>query len=142
MVKLEDMVWHEKCVNNIDENPLEEYYCLIDVGEGCVRKYSIKPQYPLEDDSLIIENHSKEPELYILFESRCHYASEKEKKLWYYSFNCVKGCIEDDVVFIRAFKDIEDAKKRAFFQYRAIYGYAFSYVTDSVDEATKEHKVI
>lgn len=75
MLKQEDFKWKEHHSNNIPDNPIDEYYCIIDTGAHA-RKYSIQEQMadateqcsPLQENSYICPDED-EPEYFILFES-------------------------------------------------------------------------
>lgn len=139
MIEERDFIWKERKVNNIETNPLDCYYCIVDVGD-CARIYSIMPQYPVDEQGLTILG---EPELYIFFEDIAYKSSNEDKKDFFYK-NCNYDgyLINGNKCFIRAFKTLEEAKKRAYFQYKAIYGYALSYIVDDINDATKKHFVV
>lgn len=140
MLNIEDFIWKEHKANNISTNPLEEWYCIVDLGNGNAKKYSIKPQYPSKDGICI--NSDDKPEYYIFFESNGSLATEKDKKSFTYKSCNYDGYIFEMETFIRVFTSLEDAKNRAYYNYKAIFGYCLSHITDDVEKATKEHKVI
>lgn len=125
----EDMHWKEWHTNNIPSNPMGEYYCILDNG-NYARKYSIVPQYPSEDG--ICVDCTKEPEYYILFESRGRRATIEDKKTMFYSQTNYDGYLFDQPSFIRVFKTLQEAKQRAHYQYVAIYGYVASHLDGDV----------
>ena len=139
MIKETDMQWHEHYENNIQTNPIGEYYCIIDLGESA-RKYGIAPQYPSSNGVVI--DRTKEPELYILFEAIGREATDWEKQAVFYNSINYDGYVFEHEKFVRAFKTLEEAKKRAYVQYRAVYGYALSHVCGDVEDATKKHFVV
>jgi len=139
MLKEQDFIWKEHMTNNIPSNPLEEYYCLVDTG-SCIRKYSIQPQYPEIRNGYV--DHSKEPELYIFFEATGRKATDEEKKSMFYEYTNYDGCVFDHKTFIRAYISMIEAKQRAYFNYKAIYGYALSHIVDNVEDSTKDHVFI
>jgi len=138
MLTEKDFIWKEHKANNIPTNPLEEYYCLIDLKD-CVRKYSIVPQYP-EIDTCCIDTKA-DPELYILFEAVGDRATDEDKERYsfIYESNNYDGCLFKKKSFVRAYKTMEEAKKRAYLQYRMIYGFALSHIVDDVEASTKDH---
>lgn len=140
MIRKEDFVWKEHRVNNIDTNPIENIYCIIDVGESA-RRYSIQPQYPLHKEGYIDTINDK-PELYILFEDIGRKATIEEKNNWICKSNLYDDYCFNGKGFIRAFKTLEEAKEQAYKQYIAIFGYALSHIVDDVEDATKKHFVI
>lgn len=125
--------------NNLRENPLEEWYCIVDVGNSA-RKYGIKPQYPLKDG--IYTDVNADPEYYILFESTGRKATENDKNKRFYKNVNFDGYIFDNETFIRVFKNKEDAQKKAYYGYTSVYGYAFSFICDNVQNATSKHFVV
>ena len=139
MITEKDMEWHEHYENNIPTNPLGEYYCIIDVGESA-RKYGIAPQYP-SSDGVIIDS-TKEPELFILFEAIGRKATDEDRKEIFYDSINYDDYVFENERFVRAFRTLEEAKKRAYVQYKAVYGYALSHVCEDVEEATKKHFVV
>lgn len=136
MLNLCDFIWKKHYENNMLTNPISCYYCIIDCGTHA-RRYSIMPQYPSSDG--ISENRTIDPEYYILFESTGHKATEVEKCQPFYEM-----CHYDDYLFsgesfIRVFTSLDDAKRRSYAQYKAIYGYALSHVVKDAEENTKHH---
>ena len=112
MLKENDFVWKEHNANNIKQNPLDEWYCIVDTCI-CARKYSIVPQYP-SDDGVLIKPGS-DPECYILFECTGKKASEEEQNEWYYKNSNFDGYLFNNKTFIRVFKTKEQAEKRAYY---------------------------
>lgn len=139
MVKFEDFVWKEHKANNIKENPLEEWYCIVDTGNHA-RKYGVRPQYPLKDG--IYTDFNTEPEYYILFESSGRKATEDDKRQWVYKSVNFDGYIFNDETFIRVFKNREEAEKRAYLGYTHVYGYSLSFIVDDIEQATNKHFVV
>lgn len=116
--------WKEHFTNNIPSNPLQEWYCIVDVGTHA-RKYSIEPQYPSTDGVCI--DPTAEPELYIFFEATGRKATEEDRKGPFYNSIEYDGYVFEKPSFIRAFKTLEEAKVRAKVQYNAIK-YAMSFI--------------
>ena len=139
MLKENDFIWKEHNANNIKQNPLDEWYCLVDTCI-CARKYSIVPQYPSDDGVLIKPN--SDPEYYILFESTGKKASEEEQNEWYYKSSNFDGYLFNNKSFIRVFKTKEEAEKRAYYNYKMIYGYVLSHIEKDVEKATFNHFVV
>ena len=116
--------WKERKVNDIETNPLECWYAVGFVGES-PRLYQIEPQYPNPNGDGYTVDTSKEPELYILFEtlggehfSKTRYPEDGTSwlglRLWEdYTFEKPRN-------FVRAFNTIEEAKERAETQISAI----------------------
>ena len=136
MLEKQDFIWKEHFANNIPTNPLEEYYCIIDCGNNA-RKYSIIPQYPSDDG--ISEKTSEKPECYVFFESIGRKATENDKKNFFYNYIQFDGYIFDKASFIRVYKTLDEAKERAYVQYKAIFQYVLSHIERNTDLATQHH---
>jgi hypothetical protein len=139
MIKETDMKWHEHYENNIQTNPIGEYYCIVDLGERA-RKYGIAPQHPSIDGIVIDRN--QDPELFILFESIGRKATDEDKQEIFYDSVNYDGYVFENERFVRAFRTLDEAKKRAYVQYRAVFGYALSHICPHVDDATNKHFVV
>ena len=139
MLKEHEFQWIERKTNNIKTNPLDGYCCIIDT-EDCARLYIIKPQYP-EIKQCCIDS-SMDPELYILFEATGHKATEEDKKHVFYDAINYNGYMFSNETFIRAYKTLEDAKARAYINYKMIYGYVLAHIVDNVEDATGKHRCI
>ena len=132
LCKREDMHWKEWRANNIDSNPIEELYCILDC-DTYARKYSIVPQYPSTDGVCVYRD--QEPEYYILFEASGHKATEEEQQAIFYQQMNYSGYLFKTPSFIRVFKTLDDAKKRAYHQYTAVYGYVASHFDVDIDKS-------
>jgi hypothetical protein len=139
MLQKDDFIWKEHHENNIADNPLGEYYCIVDCG-NYARKYSIVPQYPSKDGFCI--NMSEAPEYYILFEARGNKASDEERQKTFYEMCHFDDYVFEHESFIRVFKTLDEAKDRAYVQYRAIFGYVLPHIEKDVNSATKHHFVV
>lgn len=139
MIEEKDFIWKERKTNNIPTNPLDCFYCIIDVGDSA-RLYSIQPQYPLDENCI---KTSDEPELYILFEDVVRKATTEDRDYFFYEESNYDGYVfNGNKYFVRAFNNLEDAKKQAYKQYKAIYGFVLSHIVDDINEATKNHFVV
>ena len=136
MLTEQDFIWKEHHENNINTNPLGEYYCIVDCGDYA-RKYSIVPQYPSNDG--ITVRLIDDPEYYILFESRGKKATEADRGQVFYEMCNFDDYLFDNPSFIRVFTTIEAAKSRAYIQYKAIFGYVLSHIEQNVEIATQNH---
>lgn len=59
------MNWHKHHINNIDNNPIDEIYIILDYGEdGFAKKFSIVYNYPLGEKWQTL---TKEPNYYVVF---------------------------------------------------------------------------
>ena len=139
MLKEHELQWIERKTNNIETNPLDGYCCIIDT-EDCARLYFIQPQYPEIEKYCI--NSNANPELYILFEATGHKATEEDKKHVFYDAINYKGYLFNNKTFIRAYKTLEEAKARAYINYKMIYGYVLAHIVDDVEGATSKHRSI
>ena len=127
------LTWKERKVNDIETNPLECWYAVGFVGES-PRLYQIYPQYPNPNGDGYTVDPTQGPELYILFETLGgeHFAQtkipEQDGLAW------MSDRIWDDYTFtnsapmlVRAFKTLDEAKKRAQHQIDAIRGLIDAY---------------
>lgn len=137
---LDDLNWKPLYPNNMPCNGLNGYYCLIlhtdSKGITYGRKYTIEFQYKETDLGTGITNR-KDIDRYILFEksySEIHGSCEHPEpsndfNLWEDGINTLNAAeVNDYGRFVYAYKDLEFAKKRALTQYKAVYGYAMSYI--------------
>ena len=127
--------WKERKVNDIDTNPLECWYAVGFVGES-PRLYQIEPQYPNPNGDGYTVDSTKEPELYILFETLGgeHFAKTRypedgpnwlSYRLWGdYTFT------KNPRGFVRAFKTLDEAKSRAEIQISAIQNIIDAYAPE------------
>jgi len=141
-VELEDMTWKPIYPNNIKGNGVAGYYCLMlhkdENGKVSGRKYCIIFQHEEEEIGTGLINPNK-IEQYILFEKsyrkiegHLDYPKPIEygepNDIWNRDGNTLCSLDMNDYgSFVYAYKNIEDAKKRALNQYKAIYGYVLSY---------------
>lgn len=129
MITEKDFIWHIKKANNIETNPKECEFCIINTLGDEGKIFVIKEQFPADERGLIL---SDIPEYYILFESSCMKTNKKES--WNYGDYKI-GSLH----FIRVFKTLEEAKKRAFVQYSHIYNGLYESV---FNEKPKGHYVV
>lgn len=127
--------WKERKVNDIETNPLECWYAVGFVGET-PRLYQIEPQYPNPNGDGYTVDPSKEPELYILFETIGgeHFSKTRlpedgtgwlRNRLWEdYAFEDWRRR------FVRAFSTLDEAKKRAEVQISEIQNIIDAYVQE------------
>jgi hypothetical protein len=106
-----DFMWVPYYPNNMPENGQDGWVCTIEPRQDTYRTYRIEFQLPIDEEGFTLSD--EEPELYILFE-RSH----------------DKNYSGPDS-FIRAFKTLEEAKKRAYLLYSHIYGYVMSFLPES-----------
>lgn len=140
MLKLKDFIWKERKINNLSKYPLEEWYCIIDLGNGMAKKYSIKPQYPSNDGICI--DYNEKPEYFIFFEANGALATEEDKKSISYKTKNFDGYLFGRETFIRVYTSLDDAKRRAFYNYNHIFGYCLTCIEDSLDKEINKHIVV
>lgn len=140
---IEDMVWKPVYPNNILGNGIEGYYCLMlhkdKVGKISGRKYTIAFQYEEVEKGTGFVNPEK-INGYILFEKvyreivgSLDYQGPYEgyvPDLWKSENTLSSSDMNDKGSFVYAYDNIEDAKKRAMCQYKAIYGYVLSHMVE------------
>lgn len=137
MLKIKDFNWTPHYANNIDSNPIEEYYCTIDVGNGHARKYSIQEQYPLIGH--FQQDMSQPVQYYILLEAIGHPATDEDKQHIFYGYSNFDDYVFEKSSFIRVYTDLKTAQEGAYEQYKAIYGYVLSHMVDDVEAETQTH---
>ena len=131
--------WHKKYVNNIETNPIECLYCIIDYGDGNGRMYRIQAMRKADYNGRIeIKDGYK---YFLFFESYVKKADTEildglERNSYYLGYQ-----VESETL-IQIYDSMEDAKRRAYVQYYAIYGYCLSEAGDDVEEMTKTHFVV
>ena len=140
-ITVDDMVWKPIYPNNMKCNGVDGYYCLMlhkdVIGKVSGRKYSIIFQHEEVEAGSGLVNPNK-INGYILFEKSysdvvgpLDYPEATDREpldLWHYNEETFHSSdMNDKGSFVYAYNNIEDAKKRALSQYRAIYGYIMSY---------------
>lgn len=140
---LEDMIWKPIYPNNMRGNGLDGYYCLMlhkgNDGKVSGRKYSIVFQNEEVEKGTGFVDPNK-INAYILFEKvYCEvvgpldYPEAQEDyapDLWKSENTLNSADMNDKGSFVYAYDNIEDAKKRAMCQYKAIYGYVLSHMSE------------
>ena len=137
-----DLIWKPIYPNNMPDNGVEGYYCLMlhkdKEGKYSGRKYSIVFQYEEVEKGSGLINTDK-INAFILFEKVYreiigpldYPSSINEESNPLYSKNTLNSYDMNSFgSFVYAYDNIEDAKKRALFQYKAIYGYVASYMIE------------
>lgn len=125
---LKELDWREYHPNNMVQNPLEGYYAIVN-GDGCARKYTILFQWREDKDHPGCITRQGGPEMYILFEKAYNHRIKNYPKPveGNINFNGMRD-INDYGEFVRAYINIEDAKRDAIIQYKAVFMYAMSYI--------------
>lgn len=144
--ELSNMVWKPIYPNNMKCNGIDGYYCLMlhkdKEGKVSGRKYSIVFQNEEVEKGTGLVNPNK-INGYILFEKvyreivgPLDYPEATDREpldLWHYNENentLHSSDMNDKGSFVYAYDNIEDAKKRALCQYKAIYGYVLSHMVE------------
>ena len=141
--ELSNMVWKPFYPNNIRGNGVEGYYCLMlhtdKEGKVSGRKYTIAFQYEEVEKGTGFVN-SEKVNGYILFEKAYRKIvgpldyqgpyDEYVPDLWKSENTLSSSDMNDKGSFVYAYDNIEDAKKRALGQYKAIYGYVLSHMVE------------
>jgi len=138
VIKEADLRWHIKYVNDIESNPKECEYCIIDCGDDTGRMFRVEVMPKADSNGRI----KMEEEPYF-----CFYESSVKKVETENADDC-KRCslysgyrmINDTL--IQVYDSKEDAKKRAYTQYYAIYRYCLDVAGYDIEETTKSHFVI
>lgn len=140
---VEDMAWKSIYPNNMRGNGLDGYYCLMlhkdKEGKVSGRKYSIVFQNEEVEKGTGLVNPNK-INGYILFEKvyreivgPLDYPEALEDyapDLWHSENTLSSSDMNDKGSFVYAYDNLEDAKKRALCQYKAIYGYVLSHMVE------------
>ena len=140
-----DLEWKPIYPNNLIGNGVEGYYCLIlhkgSDGKVSGRKYSIMFQYAEHDHGFInrevIERYNLFEKSYPEVVGNTDYDAPKHNFDWRRWQNEDRTFSDDDInskgSFVRSYDNIERAKERALIQYRAVYGYALSFIEDDTE---------
>lgn len=140
-----DLEWKPLYPNNMLCNRMTGWYCFLWIrnenGTYSGRKYTILFQ-ERENEKGYIEGGN--PELFVLFEK---IYAELEKPLEYPApsntsiFNSESSITFFDINsygnFVRAFKDVYSAQKRALKQFKMVFGFALSSVVSEKEEEKK-----
>ena len=116
--------WKEYKANGIPSNPLEYWYSVVKVGQH-YRIYKIFPQFPNPSGDGLTIDDSLPPELYILTE-RIHLGSKVDDPDSLHLGN--------DGTIVRAYKTMDEAKKRAVIQVSHIEELVSAYIQDGGSE--------
>ena len=136
-LQAEHLVWKPIHANNIKSNPIEGIYCLIlntdETGRIYGRKYTIIFQKETDEKGMVVGDIDQ----YILFEKSytdilgpTDYPEPTDNPS-HMDNNCFTLCaydINDYGKFVHAYSDIEKAKTRAVYQFKAVFAYAMSHI--------------
>lgn len=140
MVKETDFKWKIRHSNNIPTNPVQSEYCIIDLGNGKGKLYMIEPHYPQNTDGLT--NQENGPKYFVFFDCDARLPTKEEQETDLLDWVGYSGYILTSKTLIAIFDTMDDAKKRAYTQYRHHYGYVLSHFVDDVEAETQKHSVV
>ena len=140
MLKEIDFKWKIRRANNIPENPIECEFCLVDYGNGKGKLYKVKPLYAQNTDGL--SDVKGGYRYFVFFDCSVRLATEEDREREFFSFCEYAGYVITSESFISVFDTMEDAKKRAYTQYRHHFGYVLPHVVDDIEKETRNHFVI
>ena len=140
MVKENDFQWMIGHANNILTNPVRSEFCIVDLGDGTGKLYMVEPHYPQNTDGLI--NQKNGYQYFVFFSCDARLPTEEEKEKGFLDWIAYGGYILTSKTLIAIFDTMDDAKKRAYTQYKHHFGYVLSYFVDDVETETQKHSVV
>ena len=140
MLKETDFQWKVRRANNIPTNPIECEYCIVDHGDGCGQMYSVHPLYSQNTDGLI--NREDGYKYFVLYVCKVKLATEEDQGRDFFSFSDYSGYVVVSETFIAVFDTMDDAKKRAFTQYKHHFGYVLPHIVNDIEKETQNHFVV
>ena len=140
MVKETDFKWKIRHSNNIPTNPVQSEYCIVDLGNGKAKLYMVEPHYPQGTDGLT--NRENGPKYFVFYACDARPPNEEEQKMDFFDWITYGGYILTSKTLIAIFNAMDDAKKRAYTQYKHHFGYVLSHFVDDVEEETRKHFVV
>lgn len=109
------MTWNEKKINNIETNPIECWWAIGNLADGCKRMYIVEPYYEVTTDGLA--KTDKPYKYYTLSECLSHHLLTKDKteSKEYLDKSCFYGdyYIDTELHPIAIYDTKEDAMLRA-----------------------------
>lgn len=140
MVKETDFKWKIRHSNNIPTNPVQCEFCIVDLGGGKGKLYMIEHHYPQNTDGLINRENGYKYFIFFVCDARLPTGEEQEKD--FFEWVTYGGYILTSKTLIAIFDTMDDAKKRAYTQYKHHFGYVLSHIVDDVEEATRKRSVV
>lgn len=138
MLKESDFNWLVRRVNNIPENQIDCYYCIVDIGDGTGKMYVVKPLYAQDAEGWSVPGEYK---YFVFFDCSVRLATEKERK-YPYSMMLYSGYCMTSETLIAVFDTMDVAQKRAYNQYAHHFGYVLPHVADDIEEKAQKHFVV
>lgn len=139
MLKEANFKWHTWHVGGISTNPIDFWYCIVDYGNGEGKMYVVEPHYAQDPNGVIISDDYK---YFVFCVCNVKRTAPEEATKSFRFFIKHSGYVMTSKHFIAIFDTMEDAKKRAYTQYRHLFGYVMAHIVDDVDAATKKHFVV
>lgn len=140
MLKETSFRWHTRKETNIPSNPIKSEFCIVDFRNGIGRMYKIKPICAQNADGML--NESVGYKYFVFFCCNVRLASEEDRKRDFFSFSEYAVYVVTLETFIAIFDTMEDAKKRAYTQYKHHSGYVLSHVVDDIEKETQKHFIV
>ncbi len=136
MLGFEDFIWKNHSFKNIEENSIDEIYCIIKNKENdSYIKYGIKMQFPMDENYIATSDKIEDAKYFIVFVStgRDMMSEEIDLLLTDRRFNSYKGGygerIFEDGTFQYVATSLEEAKRYCYEYLFKFMEYPLSYVT-------------
>lgn len=140
MLKETDFKWKIRHSNNISTNPVQSEFCVIDLGNGKGKLYMVESHYPQNTDGLT--NQENGYKYFVFFACDARRPTEEEQEMDFLEWIAYGGYILTSKTLIAIFDTMDDAKKRAYAQYKHHFGYVLSHFVDDVKAETQKHSVV
>lgn len=136
MLGFEDFIWKNHSFKNIEENSIDEIYCIIKNKENdSYIKYGIKMQFPMDENYIATSDKIEDAKYFIVFVStgRDMMSEEIDLLLTDRRFNSYKGGygerIFEDGTFQYVATSLDEAKRYCYEYLFKFMEYPLSYVT-------------
>lgn len=127
-------------VNNITENPIDCYHCIVDLGDGTGKMYMVKPMYAQDTNGAI--KKASGYKYFMFFDCNVRPATAEDEKQPFHSCTTYSGYVVTSRTFIAVFDTLEDTQKQAYTQYVHLFGYVMPHIIDAIEEETEKHFVV
>lgn len=138
MIEEKDLKWHIKHANNIESNPIVSEYCIIDYGDGEGRIYEILMMQKADYTGL---THIQDEYKYFCF-FECFVKKIEEPMSWFDTIEHYSGYEIRHKTLIQVYDTLDEAKKRAYYQYTHIFDYVVQEAGLNAEEESKLHFVV
>lgn len=139
MLNEKDFKWLTRCENNIVENPVDCYYCIVDTGDGTGKMYIVKPLHAQNTDGMV---KAKQGYKYFVFLDCSVERVPTDQQNFPHSMSLYSGYRKVSEALIAVFDTLEEAKLRAYTQYAHHYGYVLPHVVDDTTALTRTHFIV